>query len=110
MLYLVDVSDIFFPAQEVGRGCLRRREGWGIGFLLKIPGGGGTSPGREGPRGREGVCGELGNFGEGGGLIFFFSGAEMSTNFSNRVLVETTFELSKTLYLKAYWSLKNCLD
>ena len=33
------------------------------------------------PRGREGVCGELGNFlrGGGGGVNFFFFGAEMST-------------------------------
>ena len=30
----------------------------GIGFFIE-------NPGREGPRGREGVCGELGNFGRG---------------------------------------------
>ena len=30
--------------------------------------------------------------------------------FSNRVLVETNFGVSKTLYLKAFQSLKNCLD
>ena len=28
----------------------------------------------------------------------------------NRVLVKTSFEASKALYLKAFQSLKNCLD
>ena len=31
-------------------------------------------------------------------------------HFSVRVLFETNFEASKTLYFKACWSLKNCLD
>ena len=35
-------------------------------FLMEKPRRGGGSPGREGPRGREGVCSELGNFGGGG--------------------------------------------
>ena len=39
---------------------------------MKIPGGGGVAGG--GPRGREGVCSELGNFG--GGAKYFFSGQE----------------------------------
>ena len=30
--------------------------------------------------------------------------------FSNRILVETNFEASKTRYLKVFWSLKNGLD
>ena len=51
----------------------------GVGFLLKIPGGvlpGGVVEG--GPRAREGVCGE---FGEGGGGLNIFFGAEMPTKF-----------------------------
>ena len=62
---------LFFSARGGGRGSPRRQEGGGgIHFLLKIPGGGGF---QEGPRGREGVCGELGNLG-GGGAKYFFSG------------------------------------
>ena len=75
---LVDVSDIFiFFCSGSGKGEseAQGREGWD--FLLKIPGGGGSS-GEEGLRCREGVCGELGNF-EGGGAKYFFLGAEMST-------------------------------
>ena len=49
--------------------------GWGSVFYWKSHGGG--SPGREGPRGWEGVCSELGAFG-GRGLTNFFR-AEMST-------------------------------
>ena len=59
-----------------------RCQGGGIGFLLKIPGGGGEGfQEREGPRGREGVCSKLGNLG-GGGAKYFFFGAETSTKFS----------------------------
>ena len=66
---------LVFSARGGGRGSLRRREGGGVGFFLKIPGGGVSRRG-EGPRGREGVCGELGNWGGGGGGLnfFFFSG------------------------------------
>ena len=46
-------------------------EGGGIGFLLKIPRRGVS--GGEGPRGREGICGEPGNF-LGGGVNIFFRG------------------------------------
>ena len=53
-----------------------RQEG-GIGSLLKNQGG--FQEG-EGPRGREGVCGELGKFWGGGGKFFFFR-AETSTKF-----------------------------
>ena len=42
----------------------------GFDFKLEIPGGG-LEEG-EGPRGREGVCGELGNYG--GGAKYFLSG------------------------------------
>ena len=46
--------------------------GGGCNFLLKIPGGGGGSPGRGGgARGRESVCGDLGG---GGRLNIFFRG------------------------------------
>ena len=38
-----------------------------VGFLIENPRRGGGLPGREGPRGREGVCCELGNFLGGGG-------------------------------------------
>ena len=63
---LVDVSDIFFFCSGRGNGGVRgTRRGEGS-FLLKIPGGGGVQEG-EGPRGREGVYGELGNFWGGGG-------------------------------------------
>ena len=66
---------LFFSARGGGRGSRGAGGRWGIGFLLKSPGGG--PPGREGPRGREGVCSELGNFwggGGGGGAKYFFSG------------------------------------
>ena len=42
-----------------------------VDFLLKIPERGGGSR-EEGPRGREGVCGELGIWGGGGAKYFFF--------------------------------------
>ena len=67
---LVDVSDIFYffcPGRkgEV-RGAGRR------GALLKIPGGGGVSRRRaEGPGGS---LRQIGEFGEGGGAKYFFSG------------------------------------
>ena len=48
-------------------------EGAGVGFLLRVPGGGG-SPG--GARGWQGVCGEF--RGRGGGLNIFFR-AEIPT-------------------------------
>ena len=70
---LVDVLDIFyFFLLGEGEGGVRRdREGGGVGFLLKIPGGGGLPRGGEGA-GREsaGNSGELG----GGGLNIFFRG------------------------------------
>ena len=61
---LVDVSDIF------NFFC----SGRGIGSYWKSQEREGFQEG-EGPRGREGVCGELGNFwGGAGGLFFFFRG------------------------------------
>ena len=56
---------LFFSARGGGRGSPSSRDGWGIGFLLKIPGGGGFCR-KGGAEGREGVCGELGNFWGGG--------------------------------------------
>ena len=63
---LVDVSDIFsfFSALGEGEGGVRGERRGEVGFLLKIPKGGGV---RRRGRGREGVCGELANFGGGGG-------------------------------------------
>ena len=61
---------LFSSARGGGRGSPRRWKWWGGRFLLKIPGRGGVS--RRG-RGREGVCGELRNWG-GGGLNIFFRG------------------------------------
>ena len=49
-----------------GRGSLRRREGGRGRFFLDNPRRGGLQEG-EGPKGREGVCGELGNLRGGGG-------------------------------------------
>ena len=75
---MVDVSDIFyFFCSGRGKGGSRRRRAVADRFFIEKPRRGGGSPGQEGPRGREGVCSELGNLG-GGGQIFFF-GAEMST-------------------------------
>ena len=69
--FLVDVSDIFYFFRS-GRGKGESEApGGGIGFFLKIPGGGGVSPAQEGPRGRE-------EFGRGGGGKVFFFGGEMS--------------------------------
>ena len=63
---MVDVSDIFLlGGGERGVRATGRRVG--VGFLLKIPGGGGEGGGRGG---WEGVCREFG----GGGVKFFFSG------------------------------------
>ena len=68
----------FFSVRGGGRGGPRRQAGE-IGFLFKIPGrGGGGFREGEGPRGREGVCGELGTI-LGGGAKYFFSGSKTST-------------------------------
>ena len=74
-LFLVDVSDyfyLFFSARGRGRGSPWCQEGAGVGFLLKIPGGGGVLP-REGGGG-EGAGGCLRGIFGGGELNFFFSG------------------------------------
>ena len=64
---LVDLSDIyFFFCSGTGKRSSRRWGGDGF-FSLKIPREGFQEG--EGPRGREGVCGELGNF-FGGGVFF----------------------------------------
>ena len=64
--------DFFFSARGGGRGSPRHQEGGDRFFSENPTGGGGVS--RMG-RGREGVCGKLGNFfcwGGGGGGNFIF--------------------------------------
>ena len=71
-MFLVEVSDIFiFSARWRGKRESEAPGGGGIGFLSKMSRGGGVS--RWG-RGREGVCGKLGNWGGGGGAKYFLSG------------------------------------
>ena len=72
----MDVSDIFyfFSVRGGWRGSPRCQQRGSV-LLLKIPGGRGVF--REGGGGRgagRGVCGELGNFGGGGGAKYFFRG------------------------------------
>ena len=62
---------VFCSGRE--KGSSRCQEG-GDRFFIENPKGGGFQEG-EGPRGREGVCGELGNF---VGRPIFFFGAETS--------------------------------
>ena len=72
---LVDVSDTyFFSARGGGRGSPRRQEVGGSIFIENPRRGGGVLQEGEGPRGQEGVCGKLRNWGGGGPgcLIFFF--------------------------------------
>ena len=67
---------LIFSALGGGRGSPRSREGGGLIFIENPRrGGGGFLQEGEGLRGREGVCGELGNLG-GGGAKYFFSGPE----------------------------------
>ena len=55
--------------------------GGGVRFLIENPRGEGCQEG-EGPRGREGVCGELGEFlGGGGGPKYFLSGPKLPPRF-----------------------------
>ena len=66
---LVDVSDIFyFSCSGEESGAPGDRDGGGVGFLLKIPGGGDLPGGGGRGRGRrEGVCKEFGGIGGGEG-------------------------------------------
>ena len=73
----MDVSDFFFSCSGRGKGESEALGGGG-GDRFSI-----ENPRRGGPPGREaegpgGCLQRFGEFGEGGGLIFFF-GAEMST-------------------------------
>ena len=81
-IYLVDISDIFyFFCSGEGKGVRGARKGVrGVGFLLKITGGGARREGEGGggPRGWEGVCGEL----EGGGAKYFFPGPKFPPSLS----------------------------
>ena len=63
----------FFHVRGGGRGSPRRREGGGRSFIENPTRGGVSRTGREGLRGREGVCGELVFFGGGGGNFFFLA-------------------------------------
>ena len=65
-----DIFD-FFSARGRGEGSPRRQEGGGIGFVLKITGGGGVS--RTGAEGLGG-SGGIGEFFLGGGLNILFRG------------------------------------
>ena len=61
------------PKSAFKLGKKRQKDKW---YLFRAPTGGGGSnfieiPRKGGPRSREGVCGELGNFGGGGVNIFF---------------------------------------
>ena len=86
--FLVDVSDTLFFLPRGGEGEVQGdREGGGVGFLLKIPRGGGVSP-REGG-GARGLGGCLQRFW--GAKIFFFGAetpAKISLRGSARVLSE----------------------
>ena len=61
--FLVDESDIFHVScSRRGKGEFEAPGGAGNRFFIEIPGGGGVPGGGGAGRGREGVCGELGNF------------------------------------------------
>ena len=84
----MDVSNIlFFFCSGRGKGESEAPGGGGVGFLLKIPrGGGGRFQEGEGPGG---CLQRIGDFlGGGGGQIFFF-GPETSTKSSRFSLVRT---------------------
>ena len=90
ILFLLDVSRLIFALGEgEWGGSPRRREGAGVSFLIESPSGEG-SPGREWPRGREGVCSESGNLGGGGGLNFFWGGRNVHQVFEAHVLFKHT--------------------
>ena len=83
----MDVSDIFyfFGLGESERGVRGAGRGGGSVFLMKMSGGGGVL--HDG-RGREGVCGELGGFGGGGGLNIFFRGRNVHQGNSREVNIQ----------------------
>ena len=64
--------------RERARGA--GRKGGADRFLIENPRRGRFSR-TGGPKGREGVCGEFGNYGEEGGAKYFLSGPKMSTKF-----------------------------
>ena len=74
--FLVDISDIFFLLGE-GKGESEASGGGGGSIFIENPKerGGGLLQEGERLRGREGVCGQLGNFFGGGGATYFFGGS-----------------------------------
>ena len=97
----MEVSDLFLfcSGREKGGSPRRQEGGKGDRFLIENPRRGGGS--RSG-RGREGVCGELGNFFWGGGLNFFFRGRNVHQVFF------MTLESDKKKNLKGQHNLKRC--
>ena len=88
----MDVSDIFyFSARGGGRGSPKRQECGGVGFLLEILGVGVVFQEGEGLTGREGVCGELGNF-LGGGV----GGEGLKILFRGRNVHQESFSLERS--------------
>ena len=82
-----------------GKGEFEAPGGVGDRFFIENSrmGGGGFSRTGEVPRGREGVCGESGNFlGGGGGLNIFF-GAEMSTKMPSGTKLLRTKNVSEII-------------
>ena len=71
----MDVSDILYFSCSGEKGESEAPGKGGGSVFIENPrrGGGGFQEG-EGSSGREGVCGELGNFFWGGGAKYFFSG------------------------------------
>ena len=76
---------LFFLLRGGEGGVRGDREGGGVGFLLKIPGGGVSQRGWEGARGPGGCLqGIWRNWGGGGGAKYFFSGPKCPPRFVDR--------------------------
>ena len=95
----MDVSEFFFLLEE-GEGGVRGARTGGGGFLLKSPGGGGVLQEGKGPRGREGVCGDLGN---GEGLFFFFRGRNVHQDWVHVSLRGFSLAQTPSVHYLAGW-------